>query len=435
MSEKFKAKIFFFIYNVLWLFICIPFLLTLLWRYRHYDQHRSRFWERLSIYNPPPKECIVWVHVASVGEAIGCMPLLTALKKKYGSEQLLVTTTTPTGESIVRQYLGENVCHAYLPFDFVFFMRRFLAKIKPKVLLIFETEVWPSMVSSCYENKVDTILINARMSEKSKGRYDRFSYFSRQIFNRLTFVVAQSSNDASRLQSLGANNIAVLGSIKLDVTLNEKIISDSKKLRLNWQGAYGQKNIARKILLAASTHNGEEEIVLKAYRDIKKYHPEALLLLVPRHSERFDQVERLCIRESFIVVKRSAGETVSSQTDIVLVDTMGELLMLLGISDVVIMGGTFVDRGGHNFLEPAIWGIPIVSGRSYYNFSGVAQGLMNVEALMPVDTPEELSLQIKILLENDKLRFQKGSAAKQYIQGRQGSLKKLLLIIEPYLDT
>jgi 3-deoxy-D-manno-octulosonic-acid transferase len=291
------------------------------------------------------------------------------------------------------------------------------------------------MVSSCYENKVDTILINARMSEKSKGRYDRFSYFSRQIFNRLTFVVAQSSNDASRLQSLGANNIAVLGSIKLDVTLNEKIISDSKKLRLNWQGAYGQKNIARKILLAASTHNGEEEIVLKAYRDIKKYHPEALLLLVPRHSERFDQVERLCIRENFIVVKRSAGETVSSQTDIVLVDTMGELLMLLGISDVVIMGGTFVDRGGHNFLEPAIWGIPIVSGKSYYNFSGVAQGLMNVEALMPVDTPEELSLQIKILLENDKLRFQKGSAAKQYIQGRQGSLKKLLLIIEPYLDT
>jgi 3-deoxy-D-manno-octulosonic-acid transferase len=114
---------------------------------------------------------------------------------------------------------------------------------------------------------------------------------------------------------------------------------------------------------------------------------------------------------------------------------MGELLMLLGISDVVIMGGTFVDRGGHNFLEPAIWGIPIVSGKSYYNFSGVAQGLMNVEALMPVDTPEELSLQIKILLENDKLRFQKGSAAKQYIQGRQGSLKKLLLIIEPYLDT
>ena len=435
MIRGFKASVFYFLYNVLWFLICIPFLLMLLWRYRHYDHHRTRFWERLSTYKSPPKECVVWVHVASVGEAMGCMSLLAALKKKYGSEQLFVTTTTPSGESIVRQYLGDNVCHAYLPFDFVFFMRRFLAKIKPKVLLIFETEVWPSMVNSCYENKIDTILINARMSEKSKGRYDRFSYFFRQIFNRLTFVVAQSSNDAGRLQSLGANNITVLGSIKLDVTLNEKIISTSKKLRLNWQSAYGQKSITRKILLAASTHNGEEEIVLKAYRDIKKYHPEALLLLVPRHPERFGQVERLCVKEKFVVVKRSAGETVSSQTDIVLIDTMGELLMLLGTSDVVIMGGTFVDNGGHNFLEPAIWGVPIVSGRSYYNFSGVAQGLMNVEALMPVDTPEELSLQIKILLENDKLRVTKGNAAKQYIQGQQGSLKKLLSIIEPYLDT
>lgn len=435
MIRDFRVGVFYFLYNLLWCLICIPLLLVLLWRYRHYDQHRSRFCERLSIYKVPPKACIVWVHVASVGEAIGCMPLLVALKKQYGSGQLLVTTTTPTGESMVRQYLGDDVRHAYLPFDFVFFMRRFLEKIKPKVVLIFETEVWPSMISSCYENKVDAILINARMSEKSKLRYERFSCFSRQIFNKLTLVIAQSPNDASRLQSLGVNNISILDSIKLDVTLNEEIISASKKLRLNWQGSYDQKNIARKILLAASTHDGEEAVVLKAYRDIKKYYPKTLLLLVPRHSERFDQVERLCVKEGFTIVKRSADETVSNQTDIVLVDTMGELLMLLGVSDVVVMGGTFIDHGGHNLLEPAIWGVPIVSGRSYYNFSGVAQDLINVEALAPVDTPEELSLQIKMLLENDQLRIQKGSAAKQYIQGRQGSLKKLLSMLEPYLDT
>lgn len=434
MIEVLKAKIFYFLYNVVWFFIAIPFLLMLLWRYRHSAQHRSHFLQRLSIYQKTSKSFPVWVHVASVGEALGCMPLLTALRKKYGDEQLLVTTTTPTGASVIRQHLGANVCYVYLPFDLSFFMRRFLEIINPRVLLVFETEVWPAMVNSCHEKNINVLLINARMSEKSKKRYGYLSNFSRQVFSKITLVAAQSSSDASRLQSLGANNVIVTGNIKSDVTLNETLINSSKKLQLSWKNSSYKKDNARKILLAASTHRGEEEIVLKAYLDIKKYYPETLLVLAPRHSDRFNQVWSLCVNEGFNVVKRSGGDVVSAETDVVLVDTMGELLMLLGVGDVAIMGGTFIDHGGHNFLEPAVWGIPIVSGMSHYNFSGVAQDLLNIGALTQVETPQALSENIRELLGSDAMRMQKGEAAKQYMQEKKGSLAKLLSTIDPYLD-
>lgn len=432
MSNSVKAKIVYFFYNTVWFVVVIPFLLMLLWRYRHSGQHSSRFWERLSVYKKAPKNAVVWVHVASVGEALGCMPLLIALKKKYGNEKLLVTTTTPSGESIIYQHLGEDVSHAYLPFDLSFFMRRFLGRFNPRVLLIFETEIWPSMVNLCHEKSINTILVNARMSEKSKTRYSYFSCFSRQIFSKLSLVAAQSRNDAVRLQYLGATNVVVMGNIKSDISLNEKIINASKKLRLHWQGTpYNNK---RKILLAASTHSGEEEIVLEAYADIKKLHPGALLVLAPRHSDRFDHVWQLCSKRGFSIVKRSSGNVVSTKTDIVLADTIGELLMLLGTSDVVIMGGTFVDHGGHNLLEPAIWGIPIVAGKSHYNFSGIAQDLLGIGSLIQVDTSKEVSETIEAFLANDNARIQKGNAAKRYVQEQKGSLEKLLSITEPYID-
>jgi 3-deoxy-D-manno-octulosonic-acid transferase len=434
MSRELKAGMLYFLYNVVWLFISIPFLLILCWRYRKHSQHRTRFWERLSIYKKLPAKCTVWVHVASVGEVIGCLPILTELQRKYKNSQLLITTTTPTGEAVLRQHLGENVTHIYLPFDFVFFMHRFIKKVKPKLLLIFETEIWPSMVNICHKSNVDTVLINARMSEKSMNNYKRFFSLSHDVFSKLTFVAAQSSSDASRLQSLGAHNIRVTGSIKSDVTISEQIVEASRELRSTWLNSSSRDSNDRKILLAASTHESEEEIILKTYNDLRQSHPKLLLVLVPRHVERFDQVEQLCIKEGFTVARRSLGKIISPQTDIVLGDTMGELLMLFGISDVVVMGGTFIEHGGHNFLEPAIWGIPIVSGKSDYNFSDIARELVSVGGLMQVNTSEELSEQIKILLTDDQQRLQKGRAAKEYVQQKQGSLKALLTMINPYLN-
>ncbi|MGH1486227.1 MAG: 3-deoxy-D-manno-octulosonic acid transferase [Cellvibrionaceae bacterium] len=418
-------------YNVVWLILSLPFLGFLYFRYRAYSQHRLRFLERLSIYKKPIKPTSIWVHVASVGEVIGCLPLLLELKKKYDSHQLVVTTTTPSGENVLRQHLGNDIRHYYLPFDISFLMKRFIKRLDPDHLIIFETEIWPSMINVCANKQIDILLVNARLSDKSQERYAKWRLLSEWIFKKISFFSAQSKNDAENLITLGAKNVAVTGNIKTSIVVSEALAIKAKKIRSNY---IGEKNPERIVLLAASTHHKEEELILDAFAIIKQSFPETLLLLIPRHAERFAFVERICLEHKYTVSLRSQAGKVDINTDIVLGDTMGELFTLCGVSDIAIMGGSFIEHGGHNFLEPAAWGVPIISGKSNYNFSETAKGLKDLKALQEVETAEELSAGILALISDKSTRKEKGLAAKQYVESHQGALEKLLAAISPFIN-
>jgi 3-deoxy-D-manno-octulosonic-acid transferase len=435
MLTKTKALLLYLAYNFVWAIISIPFLIILIWRYRHYPSHRQRFLERLGIYSFSPvndsrrssKEPAkkFWIHLASVGEVMAALPLLKSLEKEYGLDQLTVTTTTPTGEQALKQYFNQNIEHQYLPFDFSLWVNLLIKRINADCLVIFETELWPSLIASCQKSDIRTLVVNARLSEKSYKKYLKLSSFTKMIFSRLTSVAVQTISEAERFKNLGVKKIVVTGNIKSEVTISETLKEKAKYLR-------GEliKNGKQKVIVAASTHEGEEEIILSAFKEFNNTQNQLLLILTPRHPKRTQSVKQLCINKNLNVLLKSDNETPSNQTDVLLVDTVGELFLLFGIGDIAIMGGTFIDRGGHNFLEPAAWGLPIVSGSSDYNFLETAKCLAAVGALKQLKDSDSLSKEVLALLGKPEEREKMGLAGKEYVENNKGALDKTLLFIK-----
>ena len=242
--------------------LSIPFILYLRWRYRNYPDHCLRLFERFGIYKNKPKKYVLWLHLASVGEVKASLPLLNELLKKFSSDEVVITTNTPTGEEVLRQILAENIQHYYLPFDFSVFMQRFISKIQPDCLIIFETEIWPSLLRVCRNKAITSLLINARLSEKSRKNYQRFANLSESAIQSITMIAAQTPTDAEALKFFGATNVKVTGSIKTDIVLSEQWVQSSKKYKVNWS-----LNGKRYIVLAASTHSGEDKIILEKDED------------------------------------------------------------------------------------------------------------------------------------------------------------------------
>ncbi|ORM38581.1 3-deoxy-D-manno-octulosonic acid transferase [Francisella endosymbiont of Ornithodoros moubata] len=363
----------------------------------------------------------IWIHSVSVGETISAAPLVKKLLKNFPDENFIITTTTPTGSDVVNNLYSKysNIHHMYIPYDIIPFINSFFVKVNPKIFIIIETEIWPNILNKCFAEKVPVIITNARLSKKSMRNYTKIPFGKEFLFKNLSHINAQTEKDAKRFHSLGANknNISVTGNLKYNLITPENLenkidsIKDSLEVRPTW--------------IAGSTHQGEEEIILEAHKQILKIRPNCLLILVPRHKERFQKVEKLISNNSLTYQKRSSLECqISSHTQVYLGDTMGELLHLYYIADITFVGGTLIDNGGHNLLEPAALAKPILSGTSLYNFSQISKELIRNKALTRVRSQQELANNILKILEDKQLSQQMSSGALKTFKAHSDVLEK-----------
>lgn len=415
------------IYSLL-LYLALPFVLLFFWfRGRRDPAYRRGLSQRLGHIDSDTGPGCLLVHAASVGEVIAATPVIQCLGQRYPDVPLVVTTMTPTGAERVQAAFASTVRHYYLPLDLPHAVRRFLTRLNPSVLVIMETEVWPNLVHACNRRGIPVVLANARMSERSEQGYTRFRFLSRPLFEGLDWVAAQAQPDATRFGNLGvrAGRLAVTGSIKYDVSIDEATRAGAGELR----GQIG----ARPVWIAASTHEGEDEQVLDAHARLLERQPDALLILVPRHRERFDSVFAEIGRRGLNVARRSRGEPPGSAA-VYLADTMGELLMLFGAADIAFIGGSLIERGGHNPLEAAAWGMPILTGPHVFNFATVFERLEAEGGVVRVDGGAELGQALVTVLEDAEARQRMGERASAVVEANRGAVERLVDGIARLLD-
>jgi len=403
--------------------------------------YSKRIAERLGVVKPPvynPQSSFqgaIWVHAVSVGETIAAAPMIKQLQLRYPETPVVVTTMTPTGSERVHALFGESVFHVYAPYDLPGSVRRFINRIKPRLLVIMETELWPNTIHGCHINDIPVVLANARLSEKSARGYRKFSKLTAPMLQELSCVAAQHDNDAQRFISLGIDpsHIDVTGSIKFDIELSSTIRERAGHLKKCWFSDSSE----RKILLAASTHDGEEEQILHAFLQLRKTHPSCLLILVPRHPERFDTVVSLCEGIGINTIRRSSmtdENILKAETGVIVGDTMGELLALYGVCDVAFVGGSLIHRGGHNMLEPAAWGVPVVTGESDFNFAPISELLQQAGALKKIANADELVKFIEKMFASNELCEQAGASALSVVEQNRGALNRLMTILGNFLS-
>ncbi len=416
-----------FIYTFL-LYLLLPLmLLRLLLRSIKTPAYRQRWQERLGIYRVPRLNDSIWIHTVSVGETQAAEPLVRRILAQRPELRVVITTTTPTGSDRAKKLFGDVVSHVYFPFDIPFAINGFLGHFQPRMLIMMETEIWPNLLKICQENGVDTVLANARLSEGSARGYGRLGGFTRDTFGRIGLVAAQAPGDAERFLALGANpdRVRVTGSIKFDIRLPASLQEQAEVMRRQWAG--------RPVWVAASTHEGEDEQVIAAHRLVKKIVPDALLVLVPRHPERFDRVASLCRREGFVTARRSDNDPVTRETEIFLGDTMGELPQFLAAADASFMGGSLMPIGGHNVLEPAALGLPVVFGPHMFNFGVISSMLLAEEAAVQIGNDDELADVISRWLQNASARTEVGERGRKMVEDNRGALDRLCALVEEEL--
>lgn len=403
--------------------LAMPLVLArLYWRGRRAPDYRRRIGERLGRLPPGLHAGGIWVHAVSVGEAIAAIPVIRALQQSHPSLPLTVTCMTPTGSERIRAALGDSVQHCYLPYDLPWLASRFLGRLAPRLAIVMETELWPNHIHECARRGIPVVLANARLSERSARGYARMRGLTAPMLRELTLIAVQTAVEAERFIDLGARpeRVRVTGSIKFDLAIDPSLVSRAQLLRQQWQAE------TRPIWIAASTHAGEDEIILAAHRRLLEIHPLALLILVPRHPERFAAVFELCQRQGFETVRRSTGEAVGATASVLLGDTMGELLFLYALADLAFVGGSLVPNGGHNLLEPAALGLPVLSGPHLFNFQEIAERMRDAGALMTVDGDAELASRLSALW-SEPLRAQAmGEAALGVLEKNRGALGRLL---------
>ena len=407
------------------IYFCLPLiLLRLLWRGSRAPAYRRRWGERFGF--------VASLAEVSVGETIAAAPMIRRLQQQYPESTLLVTTMTPTGSEQVKKIFGDSVEHCYAPYDLPDAISRFLSRTHPALLVIMETELWPNLIHACHRRAIPVVLANARLSAKSAAGYAKVGRLARPMLLKLNTVAAQTKADGERFTQLGVGPEAlkVTGNIKFDLQLDESLREKAAGLKKYWQGADG-----RPVWLVASTHRGEDEIILDAFTQILEQRPEVLLVLVPRHPERFDEVATLCSEAGYRLQRRSedqAGEmsALDNSVQIVLGDTMGELLSFCGASDLSFVGGSLIELGGHNLIEPAAWGVPVLSGPHLFNFSEVSRLLSEAGGLAVCSSAAELAEQVVALLADAELHRQMSGAALAVTEANRGALDRLTVLLE-----
>ena len=413
------------------LYLITPLIvLRLVYRASKAPAYGQRIAERFGFFSGPDLSASIWIHSVSVGETIAAAPIVTRLQQQYPNTPIVVTTMTPTGSERVRALFGDSVFHVYAPYDLPGAVKRFLRRVQPKLLVIMETELWPNTLHACRQRNIPVLLANARLSAKSAAGYQRFSGLTKPMLRNLSQVVAQTQADAERFLQLGlpSDSITVSGSIKFDIEISEQLKETAAALKSQWSHD-GQ----RPLLLAASTHNGEDEIILEAFKQLLVTHPKLLLLLVPRHPERFDGVHSLAQRLGFNTGRRSTGKVPDASTQLVIGDSMGELLLFYGVSDIAFVGGSLVNTGGHNTLEPAAWGRPVITGESDFNFLEISALLQKQGGLKKVSDSAALAKCVLSLLGSEQKRTQMADAAQSVVANNRGALNQLLKTINHYL--
>ena len=413
-----------FIYTFLFYLILPLVLLRLLWRGLRARAYWQRWLERFGFFPPLLVQQSVWIHAVSMGEVQAAVPLIKALQSRFSS--ILVTTMTPTGSQRVREIFGDSVLHVYLPYDLPGSVSRFLRRTQPCLLILMETELWPNLLFACQQRKIPVILANARLSAPSTAGYKRIAGLTQQMLGSVAAVAAQTEVDAARFIELGIDKtkVHVTGSIKFDSRLPANFSEKAKVLRRQW-------GIERPVWIAASTHDGEEELVLNAFSQLKLEIRNLLLLLVPRHPERFNRVAALCQQRGFILARRSKGD-VNTKTEIYLGDTMGDLPLLYAAGDVAFVGGSLVPIGGHNLLEPAAVGLPVIMGPYTFECEEICRRLLEAEAAQRVSNTEQLVQAVKKYLTDARLQRETGEKGRLFVQRNQGALERLLAIINVY---
>jgi 3-deoxy-D-manno-octulosonic-acid transferase len=418
-----------------WLIRCaVPFAYTaILWRGladRHYWQGLP---ERLgfgrALFAPS-----IWLHAVSLGEMSAAAPLARALRLRFPDMALVVTTATPAGRARAAALFEADADIRFLPYDTPAAVRRFLARTRPRAAIIMETELWPNLLRECERSGIPVLLASARLSLKSVSRYRRFGGLFAGVFTKNLVVAAQSAEDAERFKSIGAaaERTLVVGNVKFDVGVDAGIVQAGRALRVALAGA-------RPVWIAGSTHAGEEEQLLDAHSALLTSIPNALLLLVPRHKDRFAAVAELLARRAVRFARRSrmaSGEEaprLPDDTPVLLVDTVGELATLYASADVAFVGGSLVAVGGHNLLEPAALGLPVLTGPSHFNGEEIAQLLLARGAALEVRSAQDLAATLQRLLAAPQLREQIGLIGTEIIAANRGSVARLLALIEPWL--
>lgn len=401
-------------------------LLRLYWRGWQDAEHRHRWQERFGFIPPQPTGGL-WLHAVSVGEARAALPLIRALRERYPTLPLLVTTTTLTGSRQVRSAFSDQVQHVYAPYDLPGAVARFLGNVRPRLAIIMETELWPNLLRQCATANVPVVIANARLSERSARGYARIRCLTQMMLRDITVIAAQTEADAERFRALGASQAQVTGNLKYDLALSDNLLEQGRL----WRNILGERRL---IWIAASTHAGEDELILDALARLRTQWPDLLLLLTPRHPERFDSVTTLCRQRGFSVVRRSEQQPCAPSVAVFLGDSMGELLQFYAAADLAFVGGSLVSTGGHNVLEPALLGLPVLFGPHMFNFTEASTRLLAVKAAWQVANVTELASTVQQLLADPELRCSAGQRGRAMVERHRGALAALLACIEMLLN-
>ncbi|MEZ5562353.1 MAG: lipid IV(A) 3-deoxy-D-manno-octulosonic acid transferase [Gammaproteobacteria bacterium] len=408
-------------------YLLIPLLLIhLYWRSLSAPAYRQRIGERFGfglVRMPRPS---IWVHAVSVGEVQAAAPLVRALLRRYPGVPLVLTTMTPTGSERVRLLFGDTVVHSYVPYDLAAAVRRFFDRARPSLAIIMETELWPNLYHECGQRQVPLVLASARISARSLGRYRRLLPLFRDTLANGIVIAAQTPADAERFRALGANpaHTHVTGNIKFDFELPHDVLHAGRALRK-------LQAPERPVWVAASTHEGEETILLAAHALVRQQHPQAMLLLVPRHPERFAEVAALIEGSGLGHVTRSSAAVADQRVTVFLGDTMGELMTFYAAADVAFVGGSLSAIGGHNLLEPASLGMPVITGPHNENAADICALLVACGAASVVSDAAGVAAEVCRLFSDPAERQRRGAAGQAAIADNSGALERLLRLIDP----
>jgi 3-deoxy-D-manno-octulosonic-acid transferase len=418
-----------YLYTLAGYLLLAPIFCAVLWfRGLRDPRYRRNFAQRFGNGATMPEPSI-WVHAVSVGEVNAAAVLVRTLHDRYPGIPLVMTTLSPLGDERARTLLGDRANIRYLPLDLPGSVSRFFDRVKPRIAVIFETELWPNLYHECGRRRVPLVLASARLSPRAMSRYRRFlSLFQEVLSNRIT-IAAQGESDAARFRSLGADpeHTHVTGNLKFDFAVPANVKTKGGQLRELYAAG-------RHVWVAGSTHDGEEAIVLEAHREVRKAHPGTILVLVPRHPQRFNEVAAWLEKQNVRFIRHSQPSARTPDLEVVLVDTLGELLDFYAMGDVAFVGGTLVDVGGHNLLEPAALGVPVLAGPNNFNSVDIANILVERGAALIVQDAKELATRVSVLLSSPADRARIGALGRECVEDNRGALDKLLSLIDPLIQ-
>lgn len=414
------------LYQLLLLSVALPALVFLGVRARRQGDAPGRWAERLGWVTRPGTPVAIWVHAASLGEVVAAKPLIDALIERHGARAIWITTMTTSGSQAVRRQWGEEVGHSYIPFDLVRPLRRFLKRVRPQRCIVLETEIWPNAYELLARYRVPLLLANARLSPRSARGYGRVRGAVAAVLRHVTIVAAQSDADAERFRALGAPHVVTAGNIKFDLSPPDAQVTQGWRWR--------QAGSERPVWVAASTHDGEEAAVLAAHRDLLRWYPQALLVLVPRHPQRFEAVARSLERDGWAFARRSASGDespgVRSDQPILLGDSTGEMFAYLAMADAAFVGGSLVEIGGHNILEPAAIGLPVLFGPHMFHFVDARRLLLGAGGAQEIASAQDLAVAVAAYFAQPEQRERVGRAAAEAVAANRGAVARHLELLD-----